>query len=660
MRILYLALCLFTLMLAIATVPIRPDDSRTRSVGAIHLSASAALPVQQSGACPLPDFAGGNQFNVGSKPIAVAVADFNKDSRPDVVVVNESSNNISVLPGDGAGNLGAAVNYPVGTRPTAVAVGDFNGDNNPDLAVTNFISNTVSVLPGNGAGGFGAATSYGSNSTTDSPKGIAVADFNRDGKADLAVACQGVGSGGGLRLLIGNGTGGFVAGSATYVTTSPRSLAVADFNLDNKPDLVSVSDSGFVSPDLILGDGTGGFTFTTFGGGTSLVGVAAADFNQDGKMDVVVSQPFQYRVAVLSGNGTGLLSSPAKYIVGHPGDTYPYLLTTADFNLDGRADVAVANFVTSGKVSVMLGYGGGILSGETSFAVGNSPSALATGDFNRDGKPDLVVANYDSNTVSVLLNACTASSTGINVSLVAASYDGTALAPESIAAVFGPNLATGTQAAPGVPLPTSLLGTTVRIRDRLGAERLAPLFFVSPNQINYQIPKDTADGVATVTITSGSGAVSIGRVNIYYLVPGLFTADSSGRGFPAANVLRVKANGQQIYESLARYDTAQSKFVAVPIDLGPDLGASSDQVFLVLYGTGIRNAGSPGNNNDVRISTDVYLQSSYAGVAPGYVGLDQVNVKLPRTLIGRGEVDLVLVPGAAGLIPTNTVRINIK
>src|SRR5262249_48496942 len=183
------------------------------------------------------------------------------------------------------------------------------------------------------------------------------------------------------------------------------------------------------------------------------------------------------------------------------------------------------------------------------------------------------------------------------------------------------------------PLPTTLSGTTVKVRDRNGVERLSPLFFVSPAQVNYQIPPGTASGAATVTITNGNGKVSIGTVQISGVAPGLFTVDANGRGLPTVIALRATADGSQQFELVARFDPAQNKWVAIPIDLGP----ASDQVFLSLYGTGIRYRSSL---QAVTATIGGENAPVYSADGQGaFVGLDQVNLLLPRTLAGRGDVD---------------------
>ena len=236
-------------------------------------------------------------------------------------------------------------------------------------------------------------------------------------------------------------------------------------------------------------------------------------------------------------------------------------------------------------------------------------------------------------------------------SLSAASFSATALAPESISVVFGADMATGTASAAADPLPLALAGTTVKVKDSANTERTAPLFFVSAGQINYLVPAGTATGDAVVSVTSSNGRLSTGRINIQTVAPGLFTANSNGQGVPAAVTLRVRANGEQVYEALNRFDTATQRFVATPIDLGP----ATDIVYLVLYGTGLRfRSGLSGVTAKLGTADGNVI---YAGGQTGLAGLDQINVGIPRSLIGSGDVDVVLtVDGKVA----NTVRVNIK
>jgi uncharacterized protein (TIGR03437 family) len=233
----------------------------------------------------------------------------------------------------------------------------------------------------------------------------------------------------------------------------------------------------------------------------------------------------------------------------------------------------------------------------------------------------------------------------------AADYRGGLLAPEQIIAAFGLNLATATAAAATLPLPTLLGGTVIRVRDNAGTEHLSPLFFVSPAQVNYLMPGGMVQGPATVTILAGDGATSLAIVEIGVVAPGIFSADASGSGLASAQVLRVKANGTQSFEPVVRFDPAQNKIVAVPIDFGPE----TDQLFLILYGTGMRFRSALSNVAAKIGGTDVGVL--FLGAQPSLSGLDQINLGLPRSLAGRGEVDLVMTVDGKN---ANTVKINFK
>jgi uncharacterized protein (TIGR03437 family) len=235
-------------------------------------------------------------------------------------------------------------------------------------------------------------------------------------------------------------------------------------------------------------------------------------------------------------------------------------------------------------------------------------------------------------------------------SVSAASYQ-PGLASESIAAAFGTGLATTTIAATTTELPTQLAGTTVTIKDGAGNESLAPLFFVSPTQVNYEIPAGTPAGTVSVSITSGDGSVSIGVALVNAVAPSLFTANGDGKGVASAIALRIKADGSRSYEEVAEFDPAQNGFVPRPIDLGPE----DDQVFLVLFGTGIRFRSSL--SSVIATIGGEYASVTFAGSQGDFEGLDQVNVLLPRSLIGRGEADLLLTVDAQ---MANPVRINVK
>lgn len=239
-----------------------------------------------------------------------------------------------------------------------------------------------------------------------------------------------------------------------------------------------------------------------------------------------------------------------------------------------------------------------------------------------------------------------------------ASYEATAVAPGAIVAAFGTELATTTLEAPGVPLPTTLGGTTVKVTDSAMVERTSALFFVSPQQVNYQIPPNTALGTATVTVTSGNGTVSQGTVQVQTTGSAVFTNNGDGQGVPAAYALRVKPDATQIREEITVYDAPTMRWVTKPIDLGPE----TDRVFLILFATGLKNAPDPNGDNNANESVRVLVSGTeyspfYAGPQGGYVGLDQINWEIPRGLIGRGKVNVSV--SVNGGTTSNPVEIEI-
>lgn len=233
--------------------------------------------------------------------------------------------------------------------------------------------------------------------------------------------------------------------------------------------------------------------------------------------------------------------------------------------------------------------------------------------------------------------------------VIAANYAGGDLATDSIVSAFGSNLAISTESASAATLPFTLAGTRVRIADSQGQEVAAPLFFASPNQINYQIPAGLAEGIATVTITNQEGVETKGLLNLSKVAPGVFSADASGKGLAAADVVYVRSDNTQATERVARFDASVGRFLANPIEV------TGDPAYLTLYGTGLRNRSSL---SQVIVRLDgIETSVEYAGAQGQYVGLDQINVRLPQALAGRGEVNVeLIVDGKAA----NPVRINMK
>ena len=334
-----------------------------------------------------------SDFNVGNYPMSVTTADFNNDGKKDIATANMMSNTVSILLGDGNGDFMSALNYSVNSNPAYLTSADFNFDGNADIVVSNISSNDFKLLLGVGNGNFTTSLSY---TLPGSPSYIYTNDFNNDSKQDVVVIV-----GGAILVFIGNGFGNFAIPQVFTAGNSPSCIVGADLNNDLFIDLM-VTNSVSNSISILLGTGTGSFVSNGFGGwstGNNPQSITCADFNNDGKMDMVVSNCWTgYGALVYFGNGLGNFSGG----VGVPGAEGCFV-TSADFNGDGNFDIGVVN-VTSKNVSVILGDGLGNFNVYSTFPVRNSPSCIIADDFNNDGKKDIVVSNQASNNVTVLLN----------------------------------------------------------------------------------------------------------------------------------------------------------------------------------------------------------------------------------------------------------------
>jgi uncharacterized protein (TIGR03437 family) len=284
-----------------------------------------------------------------------------------------------------------------------------------------------------------------------------------------------------------------------------------------------------------------------------------------------------------------------------------------------------------------------LLIGKSATRIEQAPLTLGEGVFQilvRNGSGTPV-----SNRIQLVVNPLV---TGVS----AASFVGIEMAADSIIALFSTNMAPGVEVAQRTPLPTTLLGTSVKIKDSAGVERLAELFFVAPSQVNCRVPAGTSAGLATITVMKGNDVAAVGQMQIAAVAPGLFTANANGQGVAAAVALRVKAGGSQSFEAVSRFDQATGRFVPVPIDLG----LITDQVFLLLFGTGIR--GRSALSGVAASIGGIGVETPFAGPQSGFVGLDQINVgPIPRSLIGRGTLDIVLrVDGKTA----NAIQVNIR
>ncbi len=361
-------------------------------------------------------------YPLASFPSSVAVGDFDGDGKLDLAVV-ENNGSVSILLGNGEGTFQAFGNYAVGLEPHGVIVGDFNGDGKLDLAVMNRKSNTVSILLGNGNGTFQPQVAYPAGT---SPITGAAADFNGDGKLDLAIANE---NGRTISILLGNGDGTFQAPVARAFaapghSATASSVIAADFNEDGNMDL-AVTDSSTVpgTVSILLGKGDGTFQpAVDYPTAAKALSVTAGDFNGDGKLDLAVSASSGF-VSVLLGKGDGTFQPHVDYATG----AYPSSMTVGDFNGDGKLDLATTNY-NAGTVSLLLGNSNGTFQGRVDFGTAAQPHWLAAGDFNGGGRLDLAVAAAGDKAVSLLFQSPVAA-----VSTAGLSFDDEIVATTSTA-----------------------------------------------------------------------------------------------------------------------------------------------------------------------------------------------------------------------------------
>jgi len=418
------------------------------------LSAAVLFVFLQTTSCPPPPapppplgFASEKNYAAGKAPGAVAVGDFDGDTKLDLAVANSGSANVSILLGKGDGTFQPSKNFGVGQEPSSIAPGDLNSDTRLDLVVANKADGNLSFLLGNGDGTFQAAANF---SVGKSPSAIAVGDFNGDNLKDLVVTNSADGN---ISFLKGNGNGTFLAAQNFGVGPSPLSIAISDFNGDAKLD-VAVADSNGVSTLLGNGDGTFQPAVSNSVGGPAL-SVAAGDFNADAKPDLAVarkddpSSGTSGGVSFLLGNGDGTFQ-PFRILLNAP----VCCLALDDFNGDGKLDIgAVGTASGLPGLIVLAGKGTGIFFGSQAYFLDTAPISLAAGEFNGDKFPEVVMAKSETDSVGVLLN--TTGPTGADPSVRMVANPSPAIVGQDLTyTVFVNNR--GPQNATGVTLTDTL------------------------------------------------------------------------------------------------------------------------------------------------------------------------------------------------------------
>jgi len=464
-----------------------------RNLLSLGLMGLALLGVSREGYGATIGFKPAVTYHVGTVPRVVAVADFNGDGNPDLAVVNVGNpdpGSVSILLGNGDGSFLPANDIAAGQHPISLWVADFDGDGRLDLAVGD-ANNTLELLLGNGDGTFQSATSFAFEGSVSS---LAVGDFDGDLHADLALTIVPVSpSQPRIAVLLGNGDGTFREGASilnTILNARSGSILASDFNGDHKVDLV-------VGKLILLGNGDG-----TFQPGVNVgVGsipfakpISAVDFNRDGNLDLVLGvgtfngTACHSKVDVLLGNGDGTFKT-ATVVLDVQSCAIELFAATGDFNGDKNLDVVVTQRSDQGvkqPTSVFPGNGDGAFQPAVSFDTNSNPGWVSVADFNLDQAADLVVVNPDDNTIGVLLN-----STGSEFSI-------TASAP-SPATVSRGQSSTSTVTLNHL----NAFDNPVALACAVQPAQAAPTCSLNPSSVTFD-----ANGNATATLTINTGTAT--------------------------------------------------------------------------------------------------------------------------------------------------------
>lgn len=347
-------------------------------------------------------FESGGSLPLNAFSNSAALADFNNDGNLDAVITTFGfalNTDSSLFLGTGQGTFNPAIGLEMGNNPGGVAAADVNGDGFADLVAANRTSDTISILPGRGDGSFGNIVRL---KVGIQPQAVTLGDFNGDDRPDIAAVNFGVDFSS-VSILLNSGNGNFRAARTDRISgAQPIAIATGDFNGDRKLDLVT-ADAGSNTVSLLLGTGTGEFqpskSFST--GGFVPFGVATGDFNSDGKLDVAIANNGTRSpgISVLFGNGRGRFQDATTLLPNTPTTS----IRAADVNGDRQIDL-IATLKNESSLATILTDGRGNFSRPFLSSTNSEPSATAIGDLNGDSKPDLIVTSGSSNNARVLLN----------------------------------------------------------------------------------------------------------------------------------------------------------------------------------------------------------------------------------------------------------------
>ncbi len=513
------------------------------------------------------------------------------------------------------------------------AVSDVTGDGIVDLITTgnNGTSSEISVYPGDGIGSFSAPinSNFVASGQISNSQSVATGDFNSDGYLDIAMSVFRIDTSyvPAIALIPGQANGKFGIATYTPIEGNINRLISGDFNGDARQDLIAIIG---IQGMFLSGDGAGKFPtkttipspINTYSSNSSVV----ADINQDGKDDIVEPRQFStnynlYNVTVLL-NRCGSTASPSIFgtiKLNNNSRVIPNLTVklsgakSATTKTDSFGNYEFAGLPTGTDYEIRPETSG------YQFA----PAVAGVVSLTNEQKVDF-------------------EATKIIVAVPSASYKVGEIARGSLVSIFGIDMTDIAAAATSLPLPTELAGLNVNVG---GIQ--AKLLYVSPGQINLQIPEELPIGASEIIVASPRPYLQFlqTRIIVTNTSPGLFTANSDGAGPPAATVIYVNGTTQLFDQAAICLPGQVCK--PKPIDL------LAGDVYLELYGTGIRNKGLSIKAEIAGVDAPV----TYSGAHCCFAGLDQVNVRIPKLLVARGEVDLRLIVDGT---PTNSAKISLK
>lgn len=598
-------------------------------------------------------YAGMPTVGLANAAATLVSADYNGDGIADLVV--GSASGASLILGSSTGRPTAMQTIPLppsGGKPPSISAAqaqDFNQDGKQDLALLANNGNTVIFLLGNGDGTFQEPIT---NATPAPVSAVAVGDFNGDGTLDLAGVTQSTQTTSTMMIFLGVG-GFYLPAGSIQVGTQVTQLAVGDFNKDGKTDILAL-DGGYYGAgsgalELIAGNGNGTFQApATLMQSRFLYRMALSDLNGDGVLDVVTAgqtDNYAFPVYVVLGKPEGGFGEAQQLI----SDFGPHDVAAGDLTGDGVPDLVVAHCCGDTYLGLYQGNGDGTFQAEAFLPQISSPSLVSLLDGDGDGRLDIVVSTDKGSgggALAYLRNVFPRVNPLVLVN-TASGQETTKLAPQSMASARGSNLATGSEAGDPAALTGTLGGASVKVVDSAGNEFAALIYSTTPNSIRFIVP-DAQAGTATVTVTGADGQVWSTSAEIANVSPGFYSVNPDG--LAQGYMVRVDPDGTQsaLLFTQTNPDTGAEEPVA--IDLGPE----GTQVYLVLYGTGMRFVSAPEAGS---ISVGGEATQPEISASGGYPALDEIRFLLPRTLAGRGDVD---IQATLDGVTSNTVKVRVQ